>query len=423
MPLPWDDVNVGPNLLTLSRLRSGDKLSVLSSNANPGVAQFQNLGKGNRGLRHRFDIQKGGFWKLKQALERGKKGENILEDNQYLTPISRIFDRARALFIAGQQGIQLTAIKNAYNGIGNMLMTYKNENDNAAVMKVIAIQQLISPMIPTEGDRNVIVLRRGSQILDLFQYARIWPDLNGTVIQFLDVSTNANVNTDEGIGVVPLTALNVTQGVIQQVILETPAMFRISERTILPTMTASYVRQGLGVCKQFLQDWLRHPPILDGEEMGRNWGDLRKLFMALASDEGMFFLVSQLTCQAGVESLHSSIFGHRNRQNHRNGGLWESSLFYNDYYWFPVITTSRDTHINTQSEDIEIKVVSSSLPPMNKCTAMNTHPLTGQPPPVIDMSTSPPVQSVKTTIAVSLRRRSDRITMRLTKFSVEATCS
>ena len=251
MPLPWDDVNVGPNLITLSRLRVGDKLSVLSSNANPGLAQFQNLGKGNRGLRHRFDVQRGGFWKLKQALERGKKGENILVDNQYLTPISNIFDRARALFIAGQQGIQLTAIRNAYNGIGNMLMTYRNENDNASIMKVISIQQLISPMIPTEGDRNIIVLRRGSQTLDLFQYTRIWPDLNQTVTQFLDVSNNAGVNTDQGIGNVPLTALNVTQGIIQQVILETPEMFRTIERTTLPTMNAPYARQGLAFARNF----------------------------------------------------------------------------------------------------------------------------------------------------------------------------
>lgn len=411
--VPWDDANVAPNLLTLSRLRSGDKLSVLSSTANPGLPQFQNLGNA-RGLRNRFAIQKGGFFKLTQAIERTKKGENILDDNQYLIPLRNLFTRAKALFIANQPGIQLLAIKNAYNGLSNMLMTYQREKNSQGAMKIIAIQQILSPLIPKEGDRNVIVLRRGYQAINLFQYTAIWPNLNNTVLQFLNLDNNALARTEQGLGSPPQSTRTVTPEVIQQVILETPAIFRTTQATTLPTLTAPYVRQGLGVCKQFPIDWLRSPPIVDGVLMGLEWDDLRKLFVALKNDEGMFFLVSQLCCQVGMEAIPSLLFGHRNQQNVTNGGRLEFVFYYNDLFWYPNKASNREKYITTTKKEIEIKVVtlldgmffsSETMVPDQMNIVMKT-PF-----------------SLSVTSIVALRRKANAISMRLVKYDVGATCT
>ena len=88
--LPWDDENVKANLEVLARLKPGNTLSVLKKGASPSESMFANLGKGGRGLRAVFDIQKGGFFlKRHQKSEREKKGEDILNDSQYLVPNER----------------------------------------------------------------------------------------------------------------------------------------------------------------------------------------------------------------------------------------------------------------------------------------------------------------------------------------------
>ncbi len=411
--LPWEDENVRLNLLTLARLKSGDKLSVLKSGATPSDIQFQNIGKGNRSLRKLFDIQKGGFFKLKQTLERNKKGENILVDQQYLIPLTNIFTRARALFLAGQQGVQLLNTKNAYNGVAMLQLTYQRENDTRRAMKVMTILQALSPLIPKESDRNVIVLKTGFQTLNLFKYTSIWPNLNNTFLQMSNFDTNALARNEQGLGTPPQTQLNVTQAEIQQVILDTPDLFRDTQATVLPTLSLPYTRQALGICQQFPADWLRHPPIVDGVEMGLTWADLRELFVALKHDEGMFFLVSQLCSQVGMEAFPSLLFGHRNAQN-LTGGTLEFVFYYNDLYWYPNRASDRKKYLTTTKKAIEIKVETWLRGMYFKSETIE--------PVQMNLEVTPPFE-LKVTSVITLQRSGNAITMTLMKMEVEATCN
>ena len=420
--LPWDDENVAPNLLTLSRLRSGDKLSVLSSSANPGLAQFENLGEGNRGLRARFDIQRGGISKLKQKWERSKKGEDILIDNQYLIPLRNLFTRARALFIAGQRGISLINIQNAYNGLSNMVMTFQRDNDSRRGMKMIAIQQVLSPLIPSERDREVIALKRGSQLHNVFLYTRIWPNLNNTALEFLNMDNNATGRTEQGVGET-LSTLNpnVTLGDITDVIDEMPEMFRLTQATTLPTLTAPYTRQGLGVCRQFIRDLDGRPPNLNGTPMKRTWEGLRDLLIELRGDEGMFFLVSQLCSQHGLPAFPVYFFKYRYHHNKTNGplGYDEYVFFYDGIHWCPIRSSDQRTFIDTTQREITIRV-ETDIEASFFFKSEQRHPIGA-----LEVDERPPFSLKVVTMAALRRARiSDTtITMRMVRFDVKADCT
>ena len=412
--LPWEDANLRPNLVTLGRLKIGDKLSVLKKGATPSDPQFQNIGTGNRSLRKRFDIQKGGILgKLKQKAERKKKGEDILVDVQYLIPLTHLFTAARTLFIANQGGIQLADIKKAYNGIARLQMTHQKEGDSNRVLKVMAILRTLSPLIPRISDRsNIIALKKGSQVINLFNYKAIWPNLNNTLVQLSNLDNNSDGRTEQAIGTPPQTLLNVTQQVIQQVILETPEQFRHTHATQLPTLTQPYTRQAVGVCRQFPADWLRHPPKINGVLMGLGWNDLRKLFVELRHDEGMFFLVSQLLSQVGLEALPSFLFGHRNAANMNRGRL-EFVFYYNDLYWYPNQASDRSKHVTTSQKAIELKVETR----LRGNYFWSPTPV----PEGMNLNQTPPF-SLKATNTVALRRSGNAIAMTLKKAQVEATC-
>ncbi|MBN2125690.1 MAG: hypothetical protein JW821_15445 [Deltaproteobacteria bacterium] len=413
--LPWSDENVKTNLLVIARLRIDDKLSVLKAGANPGVAEFQNLGKGHRGLRAVFSIQKGGFFsKTHQRKERRKKGEDILEDRQYFIPLVQIFTNARTLWLAGAGEIELAHIKNAYAGLLNLQKTYLDENDEQRFQKMMRINQAISQLIPQEHEKhNCIIVKEGAQVLNLFQYKKVLPNLEDTLKGFLDLSSNSMAGSEQGVGTAWGTQLIVTAEVINSVISVVPTMFRLTGPTTLPTLNAPYTRHGLGVCKQFPTDWHRKPPIVDGTAMARNWGALKKLFIKLGGDEGMLMLVSQLTCQAGLESIPQSLLTYRS-QGAQNRMAPDWVLFYNGKFYAPA-SVERNLYIDTQTRIVEMKLV------MKFPVLFSTRRKEDQGSPMRCEIVAGGEMSITMTLIVTLQRKGNRINLNLTKAELDIT--
>jgi hypothetical protein len=415
MPLPWDDENVLPNLRVIASLRVDDKLSVLKRGANPGMPAFTNIGKGGRSLRAIFARQKGGFWfKKHQRKERAKKGEDILNDLQYFIPLTSIFRRAKELWLASQQDIELLHIRNAYGGLANLQKTYMDEEDEARFQKMIFINQAIASLIPKEYDRyNCIIVQEGTQVLNLFNYAKVFPNLERTLLEYLNLTGNAYAGNEQGLGVPPgQNALTVTQLDITNVIGAVPEMFRHTAATTLPTLNAPYTRQGMGICQQFTTDWLRGQPLVDGTPMARNWNALKDLFIRLGGDEGMLFLVSQLACQAGLEALPQSLLTYRSQQA-QNTMQPDWVLFYQGKFWTPG-AVARTLSINTQLSIIEMKLVMEFNTIFFQAETKEDQP---------NWSVDPEVEApltAKITIIVKLERKGNRIDMKFSKVELEA---
>src|SRR5689334_12426283 len=117
MPLPWDQQHLATNLATLARLRRGDHLSVLKEGENTDV---DNYTQGDRGLRSEFKIQS----QITQSFVRSKKGESILEDRQYLIPLTTLFAEAVAAWSRSMAGITGARIMTAIRGLENLRQTY-----------------------------------------------------------------------------------------------------------------------------------------------------------------------------------------------------------------------------------------------------------------------------------------------------------
>src|SRR6476661_1924764 len=118
MSLPWEPQNIAPNLATLARLRRGDHLSVLKEGENTDGGTYT---QGDRGLRALFKIQ----GKFKQSFVRSKKGESILEDEQYKRPLIRFFRAA-----VDAWGRHLTTgdhVMAAFRGLESLRATYAND--------------------------------------------------------------------------------------------------------------------------------------------------------------------------------------------------------------------------------------------------------------------------------------------------------
>src|SRR5262245_55020719 len=123
MSLPWDPPNIAPNLATLSRIRRGDHLSVLKEGENTDGETYTH---GNRGLRAHFKIQ----GKFKQSFVRSKKGESILDDDQYKRPLIRFF---RAAVDAWSRHLTTgDHVMAAFRGLENLRETYANDGTRRA---------------------------------------------------------------------------------------------------------------------------------------------------------------------------------------------------------------------------------------------------------------------------------------------------
>src|SRR5438094_6719950 len=115
MAYPWDVPNVRPNLTVLAKLRAGDTLSVLKSGQGSVMKGY--LGRGGRGLREIFDVQTGGLF---QGMERTKKGETLLDDEQYLKPLTKVFRAAAEMWTYHINAIPKREIKAAFEGVCRM---------------------------------------------------------------------------------------------------------------------------------------------------------------------------------------------------------------------------------------------------------------------------------------------------------------
>lgn len=284
MSLPWDAENIAPNLEILSRLRRGDHLSVLKDGEN---TEGETYSRGGRGLRSRFKIE----GKMTQAFVRTKKGESILENEQYLYPLTRFFRAAVDAW--GRHQVTGVQVMGGSRGLENLAGTYANDQTRRAKINEIiqAVRRELRGvrvegifLVPGErklilGDQNFSGMRQ--RILDVVSEGKDNPGLMN------------EYNTD-----------------VDQVFLD--AVFgknAVSQKaTALPVGDLSYRRQSMGVCAQYhLDGHVRTGVKLRGARISCSQEDLAKLYQFVNRDEGLMYAVSQVANQAGVPSLLSTM--------------------------------------------------------------------------------------------------------------------
>ena len=277
MSLPWDAENIAPNLETLSRLRRGDHLSVLKDGENTDGDTYT---RGGRGLRSHFKIE----GKFRQAFVRTKKGESILEDEQFLLPLTRFFRAAVDAW--GRHQVTGDDVIGGCRGLENLAGTYAGDQARRAKINEI-IQAVrrelrgirVEGVFLAPGERNLVLGDQNfrgmrQRILDIISEGKDNPGLlneysKGVDQDFLDAVFGKNA--------VPQKA------------------------TTLPVGDMSYTRQSMGVCTQYhLDGHVRTGVKLRGERISCSQEDIAKLFQFCDRDEGLMYAVSQMASQAGV---------------------------------------------------------------------------------------------------------------------------
>lgn len=294
MSLPWDAENIAPNLQTLSRLRRGDHLSVLKDGENTDGETYSLNG---RGLRSHFKIE----GKMRQSFVRTKKGETILEDDQYLSPLTRFFRAAVDAW--GRHQVSGDLVMGGCRGLENLQHTYANDQTRRAKITQIldAVRRelrgiRVEGIFVSPGDRRLIL---GDQ------------NFPGMRRRILDIITEARDNA----GLRNEYANGITQEFVDGVFGKNAVP---QKATLIPVGDMTYVRELSGFCAQFHRDAHVGSSVrLRGERLSCSEEDIAKLYRFANRDEGMMFAISQLSSQAGVSGLHTMILemGGRDGQN------------------------------------------------------------------------------------------------------------
>jgi hypothetical protein len=299
MSLPWDQPNIQPNLTTLSRLRRGDHLSVLKEGENTDG----DYSVGNRGLRALFKIQ----GKFKQSILRSKKGESILEDDQYLRPLTRFFQAAVAEW--GRHQVTGDLVSSAFRGLEALRQTYASDQARAAKMDQIITAVLRElPGIRVEGvffipgDHEVIM---GEQN---------FPGIRQRILEIITAGNDAMVTEEYKDGV--------TKEFLDAIYGVNP---KAQKATTMPLGNFSYVRKHSGVCRQFYRDAHQGTSTtLNGVRTSCSREDLRTLFEFVDRDDGLLYATSQIATQAGVAGAATILFAQGGRDGRTNVPLIRS---------------------------------------------------------------------------------------------------
>lgn len=289
MSLPWDQPNIAPNLTTLSQLRRGDHLSVLKEGENTDTGTYS---QGNRGLRALFKIQ----GKFKQSFVRTKKGESILEDEQYKNPLIRFFRAAVGEW--GRNQVRGDLVASALRGLENLRQTYvKDETRRGKMDEIIAAVRREMRGIRVEG----VFLEPGERQMVLG--SQNFPGMRQRILEIITDATGSGVLEEYDTGVTKefLDAVYGDDAKAQKV-------------TTMPIGDISYVRKSMGVCKQYHLDChVRSGAKLVDKRTTCSKADLHQLYEFTGRDEGLLFATSQLASQAGVPGVASMLFGQGGR--------------------------------------------------------------------------------------------------------------
>lgn len=299
--MPWTPTNLVPNLITLRNLRRGDHLSVLKEGENVGSVSGA---RGNRGLRSRFKIERG-FRKFRGVGE--KKGESILEDDQYLRPLSTLFAVAADAFFRSQ--VSASQLMGAYQGLLELQKTIQATGDQPRIRKMAQIIQAVRDKLPMNL-MNGLFLERGQHKFSLGQH--ISPEVTQKMIDTVKAVGNANVVNERQTNVTPELITAVYGNSLPS----------NAEPTWVPITEHQYTRQGIGVCHQFWRD--AH----EGTGVTLNWtrltcsaGDLRRFLAFCNNDEGLMFAVSQAANQGALTGAPTMILNSGARDNNNPAPL------------------------------------------------------------------------------------------------------
>jgi hypothetical protein len=260
----------------------------------------------------------------------------------------------------------------------------------------------------------------GTKNYNLLLYPNVFPDLKGEVRKFLNFSQQErdDARTEPAINDTSAgnPSLKVTAAVIEDVL--TPPDFAVfadlgyTETTSIPTLTASYKRTSIGICKTFFGDWPRTPPKVGGRAMENSWDGLKRLFDYVSWDEAMFFVVSQLASQAGVSGMIPLLFLHKTFTNKANG-VFDWRMTHDTNYLNPIAWPEIEINITSDMRDqieLEAALKARIFYTTNDKTKMGT-PMALDPKTKSDLG----IDEFKAAFQVVLKRSGDAITMELTK--------
>ena len=294
MSLPWEQENIAPNLATLARLRRGDHLSVLKEGENTEGDTFVH---GNRGLRARFKIE----GKARQAFVRSKKGESILEDEQYLRPLIRFFRAAVDAW--GRHQVTGDQVSGGFRGLENLRQTYANDTTRRAKMDQIieAVRRemrgiRVEGVFLEPGERQVVL---GSQN---------FPGMRQRILEIITAATDNALLLEEYKTGVTKEFLDAVYG----------NDAKPQKATNVPIGNFSYVRKHMGVCGQFHKDGHARTGVrLRGARITCSKEDLAQLFQFTNRDEGLLFATSQAANQGSVGAVPALLLTKGGRDGQR----------------------------------------------------------------------------------------------------------
>ena len=282
MSLPWEPPNIIPNLATLARLRRGDHLSVLKEGENTDGDTYT---QGDRGLRALFKIQ----GKYKQSIVRSKKGESILEDDQYKGPLIRFFQAAADAWRRHQTDEDhVTA---ALQGLENLRQTYASDGARRAKMDdILASVRLELRGIKVEG----VLLVPGERRVLLGTF----PGMRQRILDLITDIKGSQPKVEYATGV-QKDFIDAVYG----------KNAKPQQETFLPLGNFWYERKSTGVCTQFYLDGVDRDGIkLQGNPTRCDKVGLRQLYEFTGRDEGLLFTISQLATQASLSGTPNMLF-------------------------------------------------------------------------------------------------------------------
>ncbi len=386
MSLPWEPDNLESNLTTLSILRRGELLSVLKEGENTDQGTY---GRGNnRGLRARFKIE----GKMRQSFVRSKKGESVLEDDQYLIPLTRVFQEA----VKAWQSQRITGdkVRAAVRGLNVLRKTYSYDTTRRDKMtEIIQIVDREVRGVHVEG----VFFEPGERLMVLGSQA--FPAMRQRILQII---TEGNERLDE----------EYTAGVTQDFI---EAIYGKNAPRQNPTKlpvgnTQNYRRKSMGVCQQFHRDAHQGPGVkLDGERITCSQEHLQRLYQFTNSDEGLLFATSQVASQACVGGVANIILTSGGRDGQTPVPLIQigpERVFPN----FP--PTGQYQNITKDGNQV---VVSAS----RQFTGNDLGFGTAEPKPLIDFG----ISHISFVVSVRLKRVGNRIELNLSDSTLRITTS
>jgi len=291
MSLPWDPENIQPNLRTLSRLHRGEHLSVLKEGENLDTGTYTLNG---RGLRSRFKIE----GKLKPSFVRTKKGETILNDQQYFYPLKQFFAEAASAW--GRNQISSDLLKAGYDGLKKLRDTYAN--DQTYKVKFEEILQVIESELRGIRVRG-ISLEQGESNLILGEQQ--FPGMRQWIMNKIMESSSTLIEE---------YATDVNKNFMKVIFGDAKP-----RRTRIPIGGFDYERQAMGVCWQYHRDAHQGTGVrLEGAQINCSTVNLAKLFKFVNEDDGLMFAVSQVATQGSVSGMANHLLHHAGKEGDRN---------------------------------------------------------------------------------------------------------